>query len=385
VNKKALLVIGPEPPPATGMEIATQTLIAELRRAAIPYERVNTADPLDELGNRGSWTVHNILLAFGHLFTATRKSIGRDVGAVYVPIAQEFPGLVRDLGFLLIARAARLPAIVHLHGGTFGHFYASRTSTIRLLLRFTIGRAAVGIVLTESLRPALECVIPPQRVSVVSNGIDVPNAGDRRIRSDNTIRVLFLSSLHRRKGPLVFIEAFARAHQECPFLRGTVAGAWPSDEIRIETLRLARDLGVERVLSFPGAVVGEAKRALFESADIFCFASLVPEGQPLVILEAMAAGLPVVAPSWPGIADTVVDGETGVLVREGSPEALADKLVHLARNSDHRFRLGAAGRQRYERFFTQGVFGDRMIRLIRPFIDRDGKPVRATDGHKTAG
>jgi glycosyltransferase involved in cell wall biosynthesis len=383
VHKKVLLVIGPEPPPATGMEMATQALVAELRRAAIPYVRVDTADPLDELANRGSWTLHNIVLALGHLLSVVRGCFSRDVGAVYVPIAQGFPALVRDMAFLLIARAARLPVIVHLHGGTFGEFYASRTSIIRLLLRFTIGRAAVGIVLTERLRPALECVIPPQRVSVVSNGIDVPNASDRA-RSDNTIQVLFLSSLYRRKGPLVFIEAFARAHQECPFLRGTVAGDWPSDEGRIQTLGLARDLGVEGLLRFPGAVVGEAKRALFESADIFCFASLVPEGQPLVILEAMAAGLPVVASAWPGIADTVVDGETGMLVPAGSPETLADRIVDLARNSDHRLRLGAAGRQRYERLFTQDAFGDRMIPLIQPFIDRAGKPVRATESKETA-
>jgi glycosyltransferase involved in cell wall biosynthesis len=384
MNKKALLVIGPEPPPATGMEMATRALVAELRRAAIPYARVDTADPLDELGNRGSWSVHNTRLAFSHLLSALRKSFSRKVGAVYVPIAQAFPGLVRDIGFLLIAQAARRPVIVHLHGGAFGDFYASQTSPTRLLLRLTVGRAAVGIVLTESLRPALECVLPPERVSVVSNGIDVPNAPDQRVASDNTTRVLFLSSLHRRKGPLVFIEAFARAHRECTFLRGTVAGAWPSDEIRIETLGLARDLGVEGVLSFPGSVVGETKQALFQSADIFCFASLVPEGQPLVILEAMAAGLPVVAPAWPGIADTVVDGETGLLVREASPEALASKLVGLGRNSDLRLRLGAAGRQRYEGFFTQDAFGDRMIQLIRPFVDRGGEPVRATKARETA-
>jgi len=253
-----------------------------------------------------------------------------------------------------------------------------------VLLRHTIGRAAVGIVLTESLRPALECVLPSQRVFVVSNGIDVRTVGDRRIGSDRTVRVLFLSSLVRQKGPLLFIKAFARAHQECPFLRGTVAGPWASDEMRNEVLRLARDLGMEGVLSFPGSVVGEAKDALFESADIFCFASLMPEGQPLVLLEAMAAGLPVIAPAWPGIADTVVDGETGLLVPVGSAEALADKLVHLVRNSDDRLRLGAAGRQRYERFFTQDAFGDRMIQLIRPFLDYGEKSGRATEAHETA-
>jgi len=384
MNKKLLLVIGPEPPPATGMEIATQALVAELRRAGISYVRVDTADPLDELGNRGRWTAHNIRLALGHLFAVARRSLDRNVGAVYVPIAQEFPGLVRDIAFLLIAHAARLPVIVHLHGGAFGQFYASRTRSTRLLLRLTVGRSAVGIVLTENLRPALECVIPPDRVSVVSNGIDVPNVGRRRTGDDDTVRVLFLSSLYRWKGPLLFIEAFAQAHKAFPSLRATMAGDWPSDEIRHEALRLARDLKIQTAISFPGSVVGSVKRELFESADVFCFASLVPEGQPLVILEAMAAGLPVVAPAWPGIADTVVDGETGVLVREGSFEALADGIVYLARNADRRLRLGKAARLRYERCFTQDAFGDRMIELIRPFIERDGEPVGPSEAQRTA-
>jgi glycosyltransferase involved in cell wall biosynthesis len=350
------------------MEIATRALLAELRRAGVPFVRVDTADPVDELGNRGRWTLHNISLAFRHVIHAARNSIRRDVVAVYVPIAQEFPGLARDLVFLLIAAAARRPVIVHLHGGTFGEFYASRPTAVRGLLRCTVGRAALGIVLTQKLRPALECVIPPERVSVVANGIDAPSV-DGRIPSDDTVNVLFLSSLFRWKGPLVFIDAFARAHKNCPSLRATVAGDWPSDEIRLEALQLADDLGVAEELAFPGSVEGEGKWALFQSADIFCFSSLVAEGQPLVILEAMAAGLPVIAPAWPGIADTVVDDETGVLVDAPTSEGLAGKLVELARDSEKRLRLGAAGRRRYEQLFTQRAFGERMIQVLQPFLN----------------
>jgi glycosyltransferase involved in cell wall biosynthesis len=369
VSRRTLLVIGPEPPPATGMELATQALLAELGRIGIPYVRVDTADAMDVLGNRGKWTTHNISLALQHVANAAVKSFSRDVGAVYVPIAQEFPGLVRDMAFLLAARVARVPAIVHLQGGAFGDFYASRSSIVRSLLSSTVGRASMGIVLTEHLRPALECVLPPERVSVVSNGIDVMNGIDNRLGSDESIHVLFLSSLFRWKGPQLFIEAFAQAHRQRPVLRGTVAGSWPTDHVRDETLRLAADLGVVKQLAFPGAVDEEEKLLLFRSADVFCFASLVPEGQPLVILEAMGARLPVIAPAWPGIADTVIDGETALLVNEMSPEALAEGLIYLVDHQDERLRLGAAGRQRYERFFTQRAFGERMIRVLRPFLE----------------
>src|SRR5438445_13532272 len=116
--------------------------------------------------------------------------------------------------------------------------------------------------------------------------------------------------------------------------------------MRVESIQQSRDLGVAGALAFPWAVDGEQKQALFESADIFCFASLVAEGQPLVILEAMAACLPVIAPAWPGIADTIIDNQTGALVDVPSPEALAEKLVELAVDTGKRLRLGTAGRRR---------------------------------------
>jgi glycosyltransferase involved in cell wall biosynthesis len=372
VNEKTILVIGPVPPPSTGMELATQALLAELARADIRFARVDTADPADTLGNRGKWTVHNISLALRHVLGAARAILRRETCAVYVPIAQEFPGLVRDIAFLLVARVGRVPTIVHLHGGAFREFYASRSKPAQWLVRKTVGGAALGIVLTENLRPALECVIPTERVSVVPNGIDMTNAPDRH-RSNETVRILFLSSLIRWKGPLVFIDAFARAHRRCPFLRATLAGDWASAEIRVEAVRLASDLGVAEHLEFPGAVDDEKKRALFHAADIFCFASLVPEGQPLVILEAMGAGLPVVAPAWPGIADTVVDGQSALLVAPNSPNALAERLVELAEDPEKRLRLGAAGRRRYEQLFTQRAFGDRMIEVLRPFLERPSR------------
>lgn len=379
MNPKALLVIGPEPPPITGMELVTQALIAELRRVGIPYVRVDTADPTDELGNRGRWTMRNVAFALRHLATAVRKSRDDDLGAIYVPIAQEFPALLRDIAFLLVGRTARLPVIVHLHGGTFATFYASRARPVRFLLKATVGKAALGIVLTERLRPALECVLPSERVSVVPNGIEVPDDINRRLPMGNVIHVLFLSSLFRWKGPFTFIRAFALAHEKRPDIRGTVAGDWPTEDIRLDALNLARELGVEKQLAFTGAVDGVVKIDLFRRANVFCFASLVPEGQPLVILEAMAAQLPVIAPAWPGIADTVVDGETGLLVAEATPGSLAEKLLYLVDRPEERHRLGVAARERYERLYTQRQFGDRIVEVLRPFLqgaDVETSPAR---------
>jgi glycosyltransferase involved in cell wall biosynthesis len=369
-------VIGPEPPPATGMELATRALMNELRRATIPFIRVNTADPTDELGNRGHWTFHNGGLAFRHLLQAVRQTFRRDVAAVYLPIAQAFPGLARDLLFVIVARLARKPFAIHLHGGSFGTYYQSQNAVARHVIAGVLRDAALGIVLTEQLRPALECVIPADRIAVVQNGLDLPKS-ERPARSratSDTVDVLFLSTLYPAKGVYVFIEAIAEARKSRPQLRGVVAGQWPSEEIHREALALVETLALEDAIKFVGPVEGGAKTDLLNEVDIFCFPSFYPlEGQPLVIIEAMAARLPVVATSWRGISETVIDQETGFLVDEPSPTLVAEKLTHLIDHPEVRERLGRAGRARYEDLYTQRAFGERMVRVLQPLLHGRGR------------
>jgi glycosyltransferase involved in cell wall biosynthesis len=293
---------------------------------------------------------------------------------VYIPIAQEFPAFGRDLAFIFIARLARKPVAIHLHGGFFGMFYNSQGRLTRWLVRSLVGNVAVGIVLTEQLRPALECVLPANRVVVVQNGLDLPQDHEERMESlrNNQVRALFLSSLFPSKGLFVFIEAIAEARAASPELQGIIAGPWPTEEIRSQAIALVRSLSMEEAVSFVGPVEGVAKARLFREVDIFCFPSSYPlEGQPLVIIEAMAAGLPVVATEWRGIPETVVDGETGILVDIASPKLVAEKLTLLAGDAELRSRLGAAGRARYERLYTQGAFGDRMLHVLRPLLTAD--------------
>jgi glycosyltransferase involved in cell wall biosynthesis len=348
------------------MEFATRALLEELRRAGIQYERVDTADPDDDLANRGRLSRHNVGLAIKHTAFVVMKLRRRQVASVYLPIAQAFPALIRDLAFIAIALLARRKVIVHLHGGMFDDFYARQRPITRWMIRATVGRATVGIVLTERLRPALECVMPAERVVCVANGVSPLETAV--MRGSNDVHILFLSSLHPWKGTHLFIEAFARATEGRDGIVGTVAGTWPSDEVREWTLALADRLEIRDRLAFPGVVDPDEKGRLMSAADVFCFTSLVPEGQPLVILEAMAAGLPVVAFDWPGIADTVLNGETGILLEGRSPDAVAGAVRALVDDPAERTRLGEAGRARYEALYTQEAFGRRMIGVLEPLL-----------------
>ena len=372
-SDRALLVIGPEPPPWTGMEVSTLAMLNELRAAGIAVVRVNTADPEDSLANRSHWTIRNVRVALQHVALAFRHAFRPSVSAVYVPISQERPAFYRDALFMLAARLARKPVVVHLHGGAFAQYYDAENAAMRALIRATVGRAALGIVLSERIRPALECVLPPTRVTPVEIGVDIPELRSEE-RVGDGFQALFLSALVPEKGVLVFIEAIALARRERPHVRGVLAGNWIGEDAKAAVQKLVRDLGAKDAVSFVGTVTGQEKAALFGRSDVFCLPTTYAlEGTPSVVVEAMAAEIPVVATAWAGIPDLVDEGRTGILIDEPSPELLADKLVFLADHPEIRSAMGTAGRARYLERFTQRAFGRRIVGALSPFVAaRDG-------------
>jgi len=127
--------------------------------------------------------------------------------------------------------------------------------------------------------------------------------------------------------------------------RATVVGDGPE---RADLAEEVRRLGVEGAVD----LVGEREDVadLLAAADVFALPTL-SEGLPMSVLEAMAAGLPVVAAAAGGVPELVEDGQTGILVPPGRPDALAAALGRLAADPALRRRLGGAGRRRAEAHF----------------------------------
>jgi glycosyltransferase involved in cell wall biosynthesis len=147
-----------------------------------------------------------------------------------------------------------------------------------------------------------------------------------------------------QKNPLGLIAAFARAAAGRPALRLAMAG----EGALLEASRaLAEKLGIGARVSFLGLL--ERVPEMLSACDLFALASHW-EGAPMAVIEAMAAGLPVVATAVGGVPELVVDGENGLLTPPGDAEALAAALAALADGPEKRLRFGAAAGLRAVRF-----------------------------------
>jgi glycosyltransferase involved in cell wall biosynthesis len=151
------------------------------------------------------------------------------------------------------------------------------------------------------------------------------------------------------KGQSVVVEAVATLRRQFPTLRAVLAGDGPT---RHEVQDLVGRLGVSDIVTLPGAI--DQPWTLLGAADVFVLASDI-EGLPLVVLEALSQGTPVVATDVGGMPEAVVPGVTGELVAPRQPGELAAALGKVLADPEYRKKMAAAARAMYEERFTMEV------------------------------
>lgn len=287
-----------------------------------------------------------------------RYSRREDVGVVQCT-ATPYAGTLA----LALATALRIPLVVHVHELVGRYAGGDEHTPSRRLLERVILRCATRVVAVSSFIASdlVELGVPAGKVTVIRNGVDLerfsPDVDGSAMRreygvGEGDVLALQLGRIVASKRQQDFATALALALRVAPTLRGLIVG-WedPADRAREAGARaVAREhaLGDRLII---GAARPEAPQ-LIAAADIVVMPSL-DEAFPLVVLEAMGAGKPVVGVRSGSIAEQVADGETGFIVPPMSPQAVAEGLIRLAREPGLRRSMGAKGRRRAEQAFTE--------------------------------
>ncbi len=265
-----------------------------------------------------------------------------------------------------------VPFIVYLHGISADEMRFERGAprqylrALSHLERANAGRADRVIVTSEYSRGvACEAYgLPPEKVGVVGNGIHPAHwERVRETRRPAGHTVLSVARQYPRKNTASLIGAMPGVLAAVPDAKLRVVGGGP----RLKRLEKQVDgLGLENAVALLGEVPGdEAVRREYAAADVFCLPSL-QEGFGIAYLEAMAAGLPVVALDVAAAPELV--GGAGVLLPPPVDEAaLADALIHLLKNRDMRERLGRRGIERAAAYSWRAV-AERFIREVSPCL-----------------
>ncbi|MBA5872023.1 MAG: glycosyltransferase [Nitrospira sp. CR2.1] len=362
---RRLLIIGPTPPPYHGVAVAMQTL---LQSSLVDRFRVSHLDLADRRGIQhvNKPDLHDVVLFCQQWIKLISILARKRPAATYLVLSQSTIGFIRDSLLLWPAfiRGSRL--VLHLHGGNFREWFLGRSWLMRTYVRTVLGRATRVVVLGESFRNLFEGIVAARNVCVVPNGVDCPSSGRtvRRGDSNPRYRVLHLSTLSHLKGALVLLKAIpfvVRHRQDVEFI---FAGPWSHEQDQRWAEAFIAQEGVSPYIRFTGQVDGVEKQALFETSHLFVFPGVQQEGQPLVVLEAMAAGLPVIYTDRGCLRETVGGRECGLEVRVNDAADLADRIVWLLDHQEECNAMGLAGRKRQRQLFSRDAHVEKMIQVF---------------------
>lgn len=306
-----VLQVGPGPKAVGGM-----TKVAAVLDQELDSDPDVSASWVDSGGGRG-------VRGYVAFPQAVRACLLADYDVLHIHLATH-GSIVRKGALALIAALRRKPYVLHLHGGRMDTNIADMGRPLRWLTFRLMTSASSVVTLGEFWKRWVlsETPVAEAKVTIVQNGVE-------EIRSQSPEErgpvVLFVGNLEREKGIYDLVRVIRRllADERLSAWHYAIVGPSTEAEAAQAVARLA-SVGDGRVHA-PGAVFGDALTRWFRESSILVLPSYV-EGLPMVVLEAMSAGMAVVTTPVGSIPDAVTDGHNGLLVDPGSVEGLEDAL-----------------------------------------------------------
>ncbi len=211
--------------------------------------------------------------------------------------------------------------------------------------------------------------VDASKVRIVPNGVDPekfkPRAdievARRQFGLGKEPCVVFVGSLIPRKGVPFLVEAAKKIVKEQSETKFLIAGEGPLRHQLVNSIEAA---GLSGNFKFLGNLKDDTLPTLYNCADVFALPS-IQEGQGIVLLEAQASGKPVVAFDIGGVNEAVRNGETGLLVKRGSTDQLAEAIMRLLSDKALREKMGSNGRNFVTENFTWNICAQKMLQVYR--------------------
>jgi glycosyltransferase involved in cell wall biosynthesis len=368
-EKLKVLVVGQTPPPYGGQSIMIERMLqSDMADVEMIHVRMSFSSDVNEIGHvRASKFVHLLAIIARIIY---HRFADRVRMLYYPPAGPDRVPMFRDMVILIATRWLFDKTVFHYHAGGISELYEQLPGWQRWLFRRAYFGADAAVRLSE-LNPEDGRRLEAKQDYVIPCGIDDPCPGFAFSRPrfaatpDAPLKILFVGIVMESKGVLVLIDACAElAARGVPF-ELEIMGHVSSAEFDARLKRRIQELKLEQQVRFLGVLLGEEKSTAFRRADVFCLPTFFNcETFGIVLVEAMAHGLPDVSTRWRGIPSVVDDGETGFLVETHDPKGLADRIATLADDGELRERMGDAGRAKFEREYSFPRFVNRMRRMF---------------------
>lgn len=284
---------------------------------------------------------------------------------LHVHVASDI-SIFRKFLFVYAGFLMRKPVVLHVHGGDFDIFYRKCPAPVRYLIRTTMGRCGKVLVLSAHWRAFFQGLIPAELVEEMPNGIPTHEYTHCYNPAQPVYNFLFLGRLTKLKGVYDLLEAADRLVHGAGMtqLRFYLAGDGEEEQV----CTLIREKKLQKHVQLLGWLDHQAKIDWLSRTDAVVLPSYV-EGLPMSLLEAMAAGKPVISTSIGGIPD-LVSSENGWLVQPGNIEQLCACLQEASTNPDLTEHMAACNMQKARSTYDISAKNERLLTLYRQLTNQ---------------
>lgn len=375
-NNTKILFVCPMPPPVHGSSMVSQSIKESSvlnDEFEMDFVNLSTSRTMEEIDKR-SWSLYarKAVRFIGAYAKTLWLLTTRKYDLCYLAITCHGVGFLKDAPFVLLCKLFRHKVVIHQHNKGMAkdvdrHIY-------RWLLPMVYRNTKV-ILLSWRLYADIEKVVKREQVMICPNGIPDTNSKITSAERHNDVpHILFLSNLIVSKGVLVLLDALKTLKERgCRFVCDFVGG----ETKELDGRRFALEIearGLDDIAVYHGRKYGKDKEAFLQTADIFVFPTFYfNECFPLVIIEAMMNGLPVISTDEGGIRDEVKDGKNGFVVKPQDSKVLADAIQRLLDDKNARHTMGAEGRRMFKERFTMVYFENNIKGILIDCIEANDK------------
>jgi glycosyltransferase involved in cell wall biosynthesis len=360
---KRILLLIKVPPPVTGAT-SVNSLVhkSEILQKYYTIKTVKITY-VDEIRELGKFKISKTLKFFKIYYFFLYNLYKFKPQLVYFQISPVGIPFLRDSIFVITMKFFKVRILFHLHGKGIMEKMTSKLA--RTYYKYIFNNVHV-ICLSKLLTNDINHVYNGEPY-IVNNGIIKRSSYYRFHFTNTTPSILFLSNLHYSKGILDFLEAIEILKCKNLDFKAIIAG----NEADIDEKNLLNILIQKKITKYAkyiGAKNGKEKQDVFLDSSIFVHPTL-KDSFPLVLLEAMQFGLPIISTYEGAIPEIVDDGITGFLIDKHNPQALADKIETLFKDKELREKMGRAGRKKFLEKYTLDIFEKNLKNVFDQVLD----------------
>ena len=371
IKPHLILFVGGLSPPITGATVMSNTFIRSKISDIAEISAIDTVF-IRKLSEMGHFTIRKVTLAVKYLILLIYHSISNKYDLTIFNPASRGWALIKDTIFVLIAsKIFKQKVVLWMHGNGILD-YSTRHHITKKMIDECMKASTAIVVPGHNIVDRFKHWVKLEKMHVIHHGIRPsidPGKKANGLIKKKKINVLYFSNMHPEKGWRVLLNAALEILKVRKDIKFVFCGQWWGEGEKSYAESMVEKFKVQDNVKFLGATYDQLKARAFTEADIFVFPSFhLQETFGLVNIEAMEAGLPIIATAKGAVPEFVKDNINGYIIPERDSQAIVERVLYLADRPELRKEMGLANIKRFREYFTDDAFADRWITLIRGII-----------------